>query len=163
MSKKLYGEAFLGWKGLLADEEGDLWSPSRQTKWPVGRWLRAKCDRPGHIPPVKSCGCGVYAVKTYDDLKAHHYHFQGPVGGIMSALGSTDETGKVWVLAEVALKGEVVPGAIGYRAQKACIQTIWVPMHKLTLGHKIADRYGADLGVIDRWSGKRKLLRKRRV
>ena len=136
-------EPFLGWKGLLADDEGGLWSPQNVTFWPVGEPLLAKCHNKRHSPPVTGCMCGVYAVKTYEDLRRDSYNW------------GESKNGNSWVLAQVALYGKVRKGAIGWRASKAAPQRVYVPAHKIPLGIKIRDRYGVDLGVIDRFTGKR--------
>jgi hypothetical protein len=135
-------EPFVGWKGLLADEEGRLWSPSRDTLWPVGEPLLAKCGK-NHEPPAKGCSCGVYAVKSFEDLRGVGYNW------------GQSEGGKVWVVAEVALYGNVRRGATGWRASKAAPQKVYVPAHKLPLGAQIKNRYGVSLGVIDRFTGRR--------
>jgi hypothetical protein len=135
-------EPFVGWKGLLADEEGGLWSPSRATLWPVGEPLLATCAKK-HVPPARGCMCGVYAVKSFEELRDGGYNWDQSHGG------------KVWVVAEVALYGNVRPGAIGWRAAKAAPQKVYVPAHKLPLGVLIRNRYGVSLGIIDRFTGKR--------
>ena len=94
-------EPFVGWKGLLADEEGSLWSPQMPTPWPVGEPLAATCERKKHAPPATSCTCGVYAVKSFEDLHAHGYNW-----------GET-EAGKVWIVAEVSLWGACAQGGSG--------------------------------------------------
>jgi len=140
-------EPFLGWKGLLADEEGGLWSPIVATAaidapWPVGEPLLATCTQK-HAPPAKGCGCGIYALKTFEELRDKRYNW-----------GATED-GKVWVVAEVALYGDVRRGHIGWRASKAAPQRVYVPAHQLPLGVLIKRRYGVSVGVIDRFTGKR--------
>jgi hypothetical protein len=136
-------EPFVGWKGLLADEEGGLWSPTaRDTLWPVGEPLLAECRR-DHEPPAKGCSCGVYAIKSFGDLRDAGYNWSQSAGG------------KVWVVAEVALYGNVRQGAIGWRASRAAPQKVYVPAHKLPLGVLIKNRYGVSLGIIDRFTGRR--------
>jgi hypothetical protein len=141
-------EPFVGWKGMLADAEGGLWSPQRtETFWPVGEPLIAKCHNKNHKPPVTGCMCGIYAVKTFDDLMADGYNW-----------GQKTKDGRVWVIAEVALYGQVRRGAIGWRASKAAPQAIYVSAMNLSLGARIRKRYGVDLGMIDRFTGKRTLI-----
>ena len=155
-------EPFIGWKGLLADPKGGLWSPQQTTRWPVGKPLIAKClNHPKiHKPPVASCGCGIYAVKTFEDLKHHRYNWGGPISiNVPTYPEETEE--KVWVLAEVALYGEVVPGRIGWRASKAAPQVVYVSAMNIPLGGLIRKRYGVDLGLIDRFTGKRMMLGRR--
>lgn len=136
-------EPFVGWKGLLADAEGALWSPALPTPWPEREVLVATCERKTHAPPASSCSCGIYAVKTFDDLQAAGYNWWQIEGG------------KLWVIAEISLWGRVRPGRIGYRAQLAYPKRVWVPGNKLPLGVRIRERYGVPIGVIDRFSGKR--------
>jgi hypothetical protein len=139
-----YVEPFLGWKGLLADKEGGLWSPSFETLWPVGKPLLAQCKNKSHKPPVTGCACGIYALKTFEQLRDDGYNWS-----------QQRDDGKVWVLAELALYGEVRKGQIGWRASKAAVQKVYVPAHKLPLGAVIKRRYGVSLGMIDRFTGRR--------
>jgi hypothetical protein len=141
-------EPFTGWKGLLADAEGGLWSPQISTTfWPVGEPLVAKCNHKSHRPPVEGCMCGIYAVKTFEDLMKDGYNW-----------GQKTRDGRVWVVAEVALYGQVRRGAIGWRASHAAPQAIYVSGMNLPLGTLIRKRYGVDLGMIDRFTGKRTLI-----
>lgn len=135
-------EPFVGWKGLLADDAGGLWSPSLETAWPAGEPLVATCPHSKHTPPVASCSCGIYAVKSFEDLREHRYNWQ-----------ATD--GRIWVVAEVSLWGRLRPGQIGYRAQFAYPKTVYVPAHKLRLGARIRERYGTPSRLIDRFTGRR--------
>lgn len=143
-------EPFVGWKGLLADTAGSLSSPAVRADWPARKKFVAACDlHKAHKPPVKSCGCGIYAVKTFEDLKEHGYNM----------LGDREQTlywpEQTYVVVQVALWGEVVEGRIGYRAQYAYPQKVWVPSNKLKVGALIRERYGVKLGIIDRYTGRR--------
>ena len=138
-------EPFVGWKGLLADTEGNLYSPAWPTPWPVKEALVATCERKKHKPPAQKCTCGIHAVKTFEDLRDHHYNW-----------GESEE-GKIWVLAEINLWGRIRPGRIGYRAQYAYPKRVFVPVHKvqLPLAVRIRERYGVPIGIVDRFSGRR--------
>ena len=140
-------DPFVGWKGLLADDAGSLFSPAVPTAWPARKRLVAECNvNKSHKPPVKSCGCGIYAVKSFDDLKENGYN-------IWEERAFRGESG-VWVVARIALWGEVVEGLIGYRAQYAYPKKIYVPADKLKLAALIRERYGVKVGIIDRYTGK---------
>ena len=142
-------EPFVGWKGLLADPAGSLFSPAVETPWPARKRLIAECrNNKRHKPPVKSCACGIYAVKTFDDLKEHRYNVDS------QALWSIIGEEIVWVVARVALWGDVAEGAIGYRAQYAYPKKVYVPPNSLKLGALIRERYGVRVGIIDRYTGK---------
>ena len=93
--------------------------------------------------------CGIYALRDFEGLKTHGYNWGGT------------QDGKTWVLVEIAMYGQVRRGAIGWRASKAAVQTVYVPATKLPLGKLIRDRYGVDLGMIDRFRGDRMLLGRR--
>jgi hypothetical protein len=136
-------EPFVGWKGLLADAEGSLWSPAMETPWPTREPLAATCERKKHTPPATSCSCGIYAVKSFDDLLAAGYNW-----------GQTED-GKTWVVAKVSLWGRVRAGRIGYRSQLAYPKKVYVPAYKLPLGARIRERYGVPIGAIDRFTGRR--------
>lgn len=150
-------EPFVGWKGLLADSAGSLYSPAVPTPWPARERLEAVCVSQlrkdhvrDHTPPVKSCSCGIYAVKTFEDLKEHGYNVWDE-----GAWRSRPEDPKVWVVVRVSLWGDVVEGGIGYRAQYAYPKKIYVPGDMLKLGALIRERYGVSLGIIDRYTGRR--------
>ncbi len=138
-----YAEPFVGWKGLHADEAGGLWSPQMETPWPAGEPLVAMCTRSEHTPPVTSCMCGIYAMNTFDDLLGAGYNWDEVTDG------------RIWVVAEISLYGAVRPGRIGYRAQFAYPETVYVPAHKLRLAAPIRERYGVPIRVIDRFTGRR--------
>jgi hypothetical protein len=139
-------EPFVGWKGLLARPDGRLCSPSRETDWPPRKALVAECDRK---TPFARCTCGIYATKTFDDLKRNAYNW----GDTSSPLRGGSSGGLVWVVAEVKLWGEVRRGTIGYRARYAYPETIYVPGHKWQLGRLISELYGCRLQFIDRFTG----------
>lgn len=139
-------EPFKAWKGLRADSEGRLFSPMTTTPWPEGEALVATCERKRHTPPVTSCGCGIYAVKTFEDLHDAGYNW---------SYWSISDDEKVWVIAKVKLWGRIRPGRIGYRAQFAYPEKVYVPGSKLPLGVLIKRRYGVSVGIIDRFSGRR--------
>jgi hypothetical protein len=98
------------------------------------------------VPAAAKCSCGIYAVKTFEELRGNHYNWEKlPL----------DEDG-VWVVAEIKLWGQIRRGLIGYRAQYAYPQKVYVPAHKLTLARTIKQRYGCAIGVIDRFTGERR-------
>lgn len=142
-------EPFIGWKGLHANEEGLLWSPQQVTLWPAEERFEATCSGGKHEPPHKSCGCGVYAVRSFAELKEEGYNW---------AEEYTDEKrGRcIAVVAEVSLYGRIFRATRGYRAQYAYPLKVYVPAHKLPLGAKIRRRYGCNLGYIDRFTGERR-------
>jgi hypothetical protein len=129
-----------GWKGLLANSAGSLFSPNR-TAWPEREKLAAECAHKGHVPPVKHCGCGIYACKTFADLKAHGYN-----------IGNYE--GMLWVVAKLDMWGGYGEGAIGFRTQFAYPKKVFVPASHLRLGALIRERYGCQIGIIDRYTGK---------
>ena len=150
-------EPFVGWKGLLADSAGSLYSPAVTTPWPARKRLVAKCiavtrsSGSAHVPPLKSCSCGIYAVKTFEDLKEHGYNMWEAGAYRVSSKSGT----QIWVVARVSLWGDVIEGQIGYRAQYAYPKKIYVPGSALKLGALIRERYGVQLGIIDRYTGRR--------
>ena len=46
-------------------------------------------------------------------------------------------------------------GSIGYKAERAYPKKIYVPATRLQTGRLVADRYRCDLGLIDRFTGRR--------
>jgi len=130
-------EPFVGWKGLLADDQGRLFSPIDHEEWPAGEPMVA--DR---VPEARNSN-GIYAVKTYESLKENQYHWQN------------EPNGKVWVLAELNLWGSIRRGQIGYCAEFAYPRKIWVSPRQNKIGRLIRGRYDVPLGLIDRFTGRR--------
>ena len=131
--------------GLEGAAGGSSWRPlvsprSIRPGPPGSAALRSAPPTRAHKPPVKSCGCGIYAVKTFDDLKEHRYNVDG------QTIAGFIEKEMVWVVARVALWGEVAEGRIGYRAQYAYPKKIYVPADKLKLAALIRERYGVKVG-----------------
>ena len=140
-----YIEPFIGWKGLLADSDGRLYSPAVHTEWPAREPLVAKCDRSdSHMPPHPQCSCGVYALDTFETLRRHGYNWQ-----------EAAEPGERWVIVEVNLWGEVRKGQVGFRTHLAYPKTVYVPAHIYAIGNAIRLRYGVPLRFIDRFTGER--------
>jgi hypothetical protein len=136
-----YIEAFIGWKGLLADQDGRLFSP-RGDEWPAGEPFVAACDRnEEHTPPHPRCSCGIYATDTFETLRDNGYHWQEP------------DPGEQWVICEVSLWGDLRKGAIGYRTHLAYPKTVYVPAHMFATGSAVRDRYGIPMRFIDRFTG----------
>jgi hypothetical protein len=112
--------------------------------WPPNQRLQADCKRSfnRHTPPHGDCSCGIYAAKSFDQLRRIGY----------AELG-------VW--GEVYLWGTVVEHQLGWRAQFAYPKTLVVGPENLLLGRlverdlrieeleflKILTGYDADLFV----------------
>jgi len=113
----------LGWKALryFGGTGGVLQSPMQTMTWSKTSWTNARCNGghhftaalataiggalPPHEIPEKECSCGIYAVA--DALDAMTYF-----------------RGSNYVLARAALSGKVIPGAKGWRAERARIHSI---------------------------------------
>ena len=129
-----------GWKGLLANSAGSLFSPML-TPWPEREEMAAACGHK-HTPPAKGCSCGIYACKTFADLKANGYN----VGYTANKM--------LWVVAKLDMWGRYAEGNIGFRMQFAYPKKVFVPASDLKLGSLIRERYGVKIGIIDRYTGK---------
>jgi hypothetical protein len=138
-----YLEPFVGWKGLVAKPSGALFSP-RGDEWPARERFEAQCPEP-HKPADARCHCGVYAVRSFEELKRERYNWHEAL----------DREG-IWVVAEVRLWGQIRRGTIGYRAQFAYPGKVYIPAHKLAFGRRVRERYGCQIGIIDRFSGDRR-------
>jgi hypothetical protein len=104
------------WK--VVDHEGEikLRSPSVHwcRPWRPGRPIVAKCEAGGtHTPPDDSCECGIWGLDTLDRLREY--------------AGRRDWTGEDYVVALMALAGDVLCGEIGYRAAEAYPVRIYLP------------------------------------
>jgi hypothetical protein len=139
-----YSECFVGWKGLLADSEGRLFSPSRRVEWPANEALVAECDLfANHNPPHPQCGCGIYVVDSFETLKAVGYNW-----------GDHDES-EQWLIAEVNLWGKVRKGQVGFRATRAYPKRIYVPAYLWEVGNAVRQRYSISMQFIDRFASDR--------
>jgi hypothetical protein len=132
-----YRAWLLGPYGLLS-LNGEFWPPNQK--------LQADCKRSvnGHTPPNGDCSCGIYAAKSFDQLRRIGYAELGVCG-------------------EVYLWGTVVEHKLGWRAQFAYPKTLVVGPENLLFGRlvqrelrteeleslKILTMYGSDLFVAD--------------
>ncbi len=152
MSSPDFVTPFTGWKGLHANRTGQLFSPQERgeySDWPAGAPFEAQCAaNPEHTSPVKGCSCGIYAVTSFEELLKVGYNW--------SLSYRSEERGEcVGVVAEVKLWGRIRRDQIGFRAEFAYPQKVYVPATNLPLGRVVRERYGCGLGVIDRFTGKR--------
>jgi hypothetical protein len=117
-------EEILGWKVLALADDGalshvvehphnvfiptGLASPLRDVRWPEQEWLYAACpDASGdHRPPDEACTCGIYAVAQPSAARAYIWK------------------ARLTVLARVALAGKVIPGANGWRGERARVAAL---------------------------------------
>jgi hypothetical protein len=137
-------EPFVGWKGLLADRSGRLFSPRWRVEWPAGEPLIADCELEAkHLPPHPSCTCGVYAVNSFETLKLNGYNW------------SDHDEDEQWLIVEVSLWGEVRKGQVGVRASKAYPRRVFAPAYLFAVGDAVRQRYGIPLAFIDRFRGRR--------
>jgi hypothetical protein len=91
---------------------GEFWHPNQQ--------LQAVCRRSvnRHTPPHRSCSCGIYAAKSFDQLRRIGYAEEGVHG-------------------EVYLWGTVVEHKLGWRAQFAYPKTLVVGPESLLFGRLV--------------------------
>ena len=97
--------------------------------WPTARWFYARCPH-GHVEgvPVESCGCGLYAANSLEQLIALGY---GQYGGIENK-----------VVGQVGFAGKVIEGDQGWRAEKGRIVRLWIPFERwAALGDRLAAAY----------------------
>jgi hypothetical protein len=98
--------------------------------WPTNRWFYARCPG-GHVTdiPVESCGCGLYAAKSMEQL-------------IKLGYGSyRDVDADVKVVGQVGLTGKVIEGPEGWRAERGRVVRLWVPYEKWDLGERLGAAY----------------------
>jgi hypothetical protein len=93
---------------------GLLWAHAILEPWPTGKEYEATCvaepDVEDHVPPAPGCSCGVWAFFDPSLLAASGYGVEDPrhVSGVVGAAGEIE-------LAE-----------IGWRAQRATVEAIFV-------------------------------------
>lgn len=145
-------EPFIGWKGLHANQDGQLFSPQERehADWPAAAPFEARCSaNPHHEPPVEGCTCGIYAVMSFEALRDAGYNWN-------AEYHSPERGDCLAVVAEVKLWGRIRKGTIGYRAGFAYPHKVYMPAWRLPLGGVIKKRYGCTIGVIDRFTGERR-------
>ena len=115
--------------------------------WFPGRPLSAKCGAPvarrsptvrnNHNAPQIDCRCGIYAAKSFDQLRWMGYNQRGISG-------------------EVNLWGSIVEHKFGWRAQFAYPKTLVLPFNAVLIGTnevlarvKVLTAYGADILIDD--------------
>jgi hypothetical protein len=151
-----YCQPVVGWRLWSIDADGGrarLASHVSPAVWQPGRELVAACDarrrevrrpwrlRPtGHAAPAPGCTCGVHAMGqigslgTYLPARDRPYAWMRPL--VRQAIG------------RVALWGEVVEGARGWRASRAYPAELWLPQLDID-GHGIADVSAIALDLAD--------------
>jgi hypothetical protein len=103
--------------------------------WPHRDWMVAACGgrrTPDEVIPHESCfGCGIHAARDREHLVD---------------LGYNDSDGLV-VIGEVALSGKVIPGDLGWRAQRARPLRLWLPYDRWQLVRRLSEAYGVPVGL----------------
>ena len=144
----MYPGTFTGWKGLLANEEGRLWSPQHgDFEWPSFKRAEAECNK-SHAPGSAGCSCGIYAVKSLEALLDSGYNWEPP-------RERRDRGLCITVIAKLNMWGEMQKGSIGFRAPYAYPEKIYVGgLAGLKFSGAIRRRYGVTVTVIDRFTGR---------
>jgi hypothetical protein len=128
------GEA-IGWRAWRVVIDGEVRLASvdvGRTLWHPGRFATARCLRGAdHLAPDAACTCGFYAAGTREYL----------VG-----LGTYDRYTRVCpiVIGKVALSGIVIPGSLGFRAERARPLHLHVPYELWRLAGQLCRVYGPD-------------------
>jgi len=113
--------------------------------WPPERWMIARCPYGHEYPdiPVTTCSCGLYAAKTLDHLLDMRY-------ACMSE-GATN------VIGEVGMTGRVIEGTQGWKAAKARVLKLYVPLQSDALGQHLSDVFNVPYEVVAWWALEQRL------
>src|SRR6516164_2186082 len=133
--------AYRAWRldprGLMSFN-GEFWQPNQKLQADCRRsnpslWSSLFLSVNRHKPPHGNCSCGIYAAKSFDQLRG------------MQGIGYAEQG----VHGEVYLWGTVVEHELGWRAQFAYPKTLVVGPESLEEleSLKILIEYGADLFV----------------
>ena len=136
----------IGWRAwdvIGPDRQPLLRSKVWDYIWRPGRWNVARCElKPQHDPktqvPMEGCSCGFYAAISREHLlEKMAYH----------AYGDHSTT----VIGEVAFVGKVIPGSLGWRAQKARPLRLYVPYERWRLAEGLERVYGCEVVLSNTW------------
>jgi hypothetical protein len=133
-------EPIIGWRAWRYEITVDgprLFSVWRPAAWEPGLQIEAQCQGvwvADHEPPGDDCKCGVYAVRSLDQIRELAYERVGTVFG------------------QVALAGEVIEGERGYRAARAWILKLYVPHLDWPRTRPLERTYGVPVGVLNPYS-----------
>jgi hypothetical protein len=106
--------------------------------WPTNQWYIAKCPSGCTDVPNEGHTCGIYSTNSLDRLLAETHYAKWDTA-----------TGPVVV--QIGMSGKVIPGQLGWKAERARITVIYVPLSRHELGQKLSRLYRAELVCSDAW------------
>lgn len=137
------------WRGVTVSPDGTITSAMGQFEWTKRGWTRASCTKK-HEAPAKGCSCGIYSCETWEQLHALGYHY------FDVSNDDPDDGRLVWVIAHLILGGKVITSSNGViRAERATPKKVYVPGQHWRLLKPIRDAYGCEVGIIDRFTGRK--------
>ncbi len=110
-----------------------------ETIWPTSTWCRAECGNgKTHDEgiPAESCTCGLYAARDREHLLDMGYNGY--------SADANPEFG-VKVIGQVAFAGKVIPGSLGYRAEKGRVVRLEVPYEFMDLAEPLRNTFGIEV------------------
>jgi hypothetical protein len=121
-------EPITAYRVWLVAPDGTLSSFSRETMWPPGGWLEARCLRGRHDAPRERCGCGVYGAKDLNYVLTMAVQalpeFAARIGMELPDPIPGEKPRPVPVLGRVHLAGRIIEHDFGYRAELASLAEI---------------------------------------
>ncbi len=138
------------WRGLTVSPGGVITSAMGKFEWKKNDWTEASCPGGRHKAPGQGCTCGIYSCETWEQLEKLGYNYFDVSGG------EPDDAGLIWVIAHLILGGKIIPSSNGViRAERAAPLKVYMPGHHWRLMKPIRDAYGCEIGIIDRFTGRR--------
>lgn len=115
---ELYHEPFLGWRGWKWDTSQKRLRSMNNVVWTPFEELHAECRQfgtshshgdSGHDAPAVNCNCGIFSMKAPQWLDRHI---------------QTED--RATVIGTIKMWGNIVEGSVGYRAEYAMIDSLYV-------------------------------------
>jgi hypothetical protein len=128
---------------LWAQLGGWCWSMTLSDCWRKGaefEWKEAQCDF-GHTAPGSGCTCGIYAFHEPSQLLVK------PGRQALATMQPLETVSGV-----IICDGEILPGALGFRAQYAKIAAIFDPeVPAIATPEQVAENYRCDIITLDEY------------
>lgn len=126
---KLYHEPFIGWRGWRWNPQNKRLHSLNTKVWEPGEELHAECTAGGHHKaPDVDCNCGIFSMKDPRWLDNH-----------------VSVRNKYTVIGTIKLWGNVVAGSMGYRAEYAMIDALYIPCSDAEVEHLLMMKFMYDI------------------
>ena len=148
--------AVTGWRtwrvGRRAQRRAELIAPLAGTPWPARAPMVASCASRGHTPPGDRCRCGLYAVADPAVLEWGPSEYE--VLGVVALWGDVVEGARGWRASHGYPRLVVAGPGIAAEQRAALARRYGVPVLRSAIRLRaLAALLGADRPLADRWRG----------